>query len=61
MRTIGGLAVNRFNSSALWACLAVLSAAPALAQERAAASLEAAENLSRATGRPILAVAGSAT
>jgi hypothetical protein len=54
--------VNILNSHTLWACcLALFSTAPALAQERAAASLEAAENLSRATGRPILAVAGSAT
>jgi hypothetical protein len=54
--------VNRLHSSALWVCgLAVAAAAPAAAQERAAASLEAAEKLSRATGRPILAVAGSET
>ena len=53
--------MSRSFSPIRWGWCLTLVAAPLAAQDRAAPSLDAAEKLSRETGRPILAVAGSET
>ena len=46
---------------ALALCATLVAAVPLCAQERVNSSVDVAEEISRKTGRPILAIAGSAT